>query len=101
MTFLEKVNRAADEAQLTIKNTIAVNGYRLLAHTIVEHGSLKLPHGSLAILSQVTKERIGHAIPTGSLRWYKTTMLRDMDTVDQAVGLPEAFKTLVRTGQAA
>jgi hypothetical protein len=96
MSFRDTVNKAATKAGLSLKMTVAANGYLLLAHTMLEHGKIKLPHGGLAILSEVAKDHIGHTIPTGSLRWYKTTMLKDMETAGKIVALPKGFETLVR-----
>lgn len=96
MNFRETVNQAADNAGLSIKNPVAANAYLLLAWTVIEWGQLKLPHGGLAVLSEVAKERTGHAIPTGSLRWYRTMMLREKEMVARVVTLPAAFETLVR-----
>lgn len=96
MTILETVNRAADKADLSIKNTTAANAYRLLAWTMVECGNVKLPYSSLTVLSNVMKERTGLATSTGSLRWYRVQLMKDTETVDRMVGLPTAFKTLVR-----
>jgi hypothetical protein len=101
MTFRETVEKAADKAGLSTKNSVAANGYLLLAWCIVEHGQLKLPHGGLAILSQVSKERTGHAIPTGSLRWYRVQLIKEPEMVARVVSLPAGFDLLVRASQAA
>ncbi len=101
MNIKELANAAADKAGLSIKQTVAANGYLLLAHAIAEHGSLKLPHGALGVLSQVAKERIGHAIPSGSLRWYRVQLMKDPEMVGRIVDLPPAFQLLVRAGQTA
>lgn len=99
MTFQETVNRAADKAGLSIKNSVAANGYLLLAHTMIEWGKLKLPHGGLAVLSEVAKERTGHRITTGSLRWYRTMMMREKEMVARVVILPSAFEHLLVRSQ--
>lgn len=102
MTFRETVEKAADKAGLSIKNPVAANAYLLPAWTMVEWGQLKLPHGGLAILSQVSKERTGHAIPTGSLRWYLTMLRKDHELVARVVTLPSAYEQLlVRESQPA
>ncbi len=76
-SFRQTVEKAADKAGLSIKNPVAANAYLLLAWTVIEWGQLKLPHGGLAVLSEVAKERTGHAIPTGSLRWYRVQLLKE------------------------
>lgn len=96
MTFRDTVEKAADKAGLSIKNPVAANAYLLLAWTMVEWGQLKLPHGGLAILSQVSKERTGHAIPTGSLRWYRVQITKEPEMVAKIVALPTAYDLLVR-----
>lgn len=96
MTLHELANAAADKARLSIKDTAAKNAYRLLAHAIALHGQVKLPHNCLAVLAQVLKERTGLAVSTGSLRWYRCNLSKDMEMVDRMVSLPAAYKTLVR-----
>ena len=95
-SFRQTVEKAADKAGLSIKNSVAANAYLLLAWTMIEWGQLKLPHGGLAVLNEVAKERTGHGIPTGSLRWYRTMMMREPEVVAKIVTLPAAFETLVR-----
>lgn len=102
MNFRETVESAADKAGLSVKNPVAVNGYLLLAWTAIEWGQIKMPQGAFSVLSEVAKECTGHAIPTGSLRWYRTMMLREPEMVARVVTLPAAFeRLLVRAGQAA
>ncbi len=95
MTLRDTINAAADKAELSPSLTVNRNGFLLLAHSMVEYGSLKLPYGALGILSAVLKERTGHAAPTGSLRWYSSTMRKDPAMVEKIVPLPAAFKLLV------
>lgn len=100
-SFRQTVEKAADKAGLSIKNPVAANAYLLLAWTVIEWGQLKLPHGGLAVLSEVAKERTGHAIPTGSLRWYRVQLMKEPETVARVVTLPAGFDLLVRASQAA
>jgi len=100
-SFRETVNRAADNAGLSVKNQVATNSFSLLVHTMIELGQLKLPHGAIGVLSDVLKERTGHAVPGGSLRWYRVQIMKDPEYVARFVKLPPAFDLLVRTGQPA
>lgn len=101
MSFRDTVNRAADKAGISIKKPVAVNAYLLLAFTMVEAGSLKLPYGSLDIILGVLRERAGYSASNGSLRWYKNMLLKDVELVGKIVELPAGFKTLVSPSQAA
>ena len=99
MTLRDKINAAADKAGLNSGRDVNRNAFLLLAYSMVECGSLSLPYGSLAILSEVLRERTGHATPTGSLRWYRVQMMKDTKMVAKIVTLPEGLQTLVSAGQ--
>lgn len=95
-SFKDLVERAADKADLSISNAVAANGLSLLVHTMIECGKPKLPHGSIPILSEVLKERTGHRVTGGSLRWYRVMLDKDPEFVARFITLPAAYETLVR-----
>lgn len=90
--FRQTAELAASKAGLDPKQfTVAVNAFRLIAHAIAEHGQLKLPHGAFDILSDVSKQYLGLRIASGSLRWYRNSMMKDPKMVAKLVDLPEAY----------
>lgn len=94
MTFRQTVEQAAVKANLSCKNSVAANGYLLLAWAMVEHGSTKLPFRAVPVLSDVAR-CCGHPISTGSFRWYATMLRKDRATVDRVVTVPAAYEQLL------